>query len=162
MPANCLPIVAAVAASLAGVIGGGLIVFLVLRAALMEALKQIEELTWGGKGQSAVNLIAQSAMKDLSLAAAEWKAHVQAEAKAEVEGTIAALEAENRRARVQVPLWRGVAAAMVERASKVKCQFGGDHSVADCRCDPHQMGDAIKTMHDLIAEAAREADHDNE
>jgi len=34
MPANCLPIVAAVAASLAGVIGGGLIVFLVLRAAL--------------------------------------------------------------------------------------------------------------------------------
>ena len=58
------------------------------------------------------------------------------------------LTKENRRARVQVPLWRGIASAMVERARRIRCQFGGDHSMADCRCDPHQLGDAVSTMQD--------------
>jgi hypothetical protein len=58
--------------------------------------------------------------------------------------------AENQRARVQVPLWRGVAAAMVQRAKRIKCQYGGDHSIADCRCDPYQLGDAVASMQDEL------------
>lgn len=41
-----------------------------------------------------------------------------------------------------------IASAMVKRAKRIKCQFGGDHSIADCCCDPHQLGDAVSTMQD--------------
>jgi hypothetical protein len=68
---------------------------------------------------------------------------------------IAALKKENCRARVQIPLWKGVASAMVERAKRIRCQFGGDHSIADCRCDPHQLGDAIYTMQDELDRASK-------
>lgn len=38
---------------------------------LREALKNIEELTWGGKGQSMVNMIAQAALAQPSEAAGQ-------------------------------------------------------------------------------------------
>lgn len=62
---------------------------------------------------------------------------------------------ENQRARVQVPLWKGIAAAMVERAKRVRCQFGGDHSIADCRCDPYQLGNTVTSMSDALNEPYR-------
>lgn len=60
------------------------------------------------------------------------------------------LAAANRRMNVQIPLWKGIASALVARAKRIKCQFGGDHSIADCRCDPHQLGDAVFTMQDEL------------
>jgi hypothetical protein len=76
---------------------------------------------------------------------------------AELEAERDQLIKENRRARVQVPLWKGIASTMVERARRIRCQFGGDHSIADCKCDPHQLGDSVFNMQEEIERREREA-----
>jgi hypothetical protein len=63
---------------------------------------------------------------------------------------ISTLESELKSAQVKLSLWRAIAYAMVKRAKRIKCQFGGDHSVADCNCDPHQLGDAVFSMQEEL------------
>lgn len=68
---------------------------------------------------------------------------------AALESQLAELTIAAQRARVLIPLWRGVAIAMVRRASKIRCEYGGNHSMADCNCDPIQQG-GVTSMTEVL------------